>query len=430
LFGAPFVLAAVDFALRARISRLPRDFFASLLAASLMTGAKTSNLPLLLPWAIAIWPSLALIRRYWLPAMAVGLIALFASAMPILVCNAYYYHGDWAGLSAEGDNKKGNVALRTALNTTVMALQNLVPPVFPLANLWEQAVHHTMPAGLMQRLQETIVEPGLADFQLGEMQIEENAGMGLGVCLLLIFSVAAAAPAKGAGFFRSQFASGEALWLACLRWSPLVSLFALLSQSEVYPLARILAPYYPILLPCFLAGPAQEPVVGRRWWRALAGLVFLMAGMLLVVSPSRPLFPAMTIFSRLQAAHPESKALARAATVYVTYHDRPRAFAPALANLPPDLRILGLFTYDDPETSLWQPFGSRRIEHVRPDDTRDSLDERGIHYILIPPGKLETYFHRTPEDWVRSLNATVIKKIPLQLRIVDGTNDWWLVKLP
>ena len=40
LFGAPFALAAVDFALRARISRSPRDFFTSVLAAALMTSAK------------------------------------------------------------------------------------------------------------------------------------------------------------------------------------------------------------------------------------------------------------------------------------------------------------------------------------------------------------------------------------------------------
>jgi hypothetical protein len=58
LFGATLALAAVDLALRANRSKLPRDFFASLLAAAMMTSAKMNNLPLLLPWAVAILPAL------------------------------------------------------------------------------------------------------------------------------------------------------------------------------------------------------------------------------------------------------------------------------------------------------------------------------------------------------------------------------------
>src|SRR5882724_7635511 len=71
LFGAPFALAAIDFALRAKISKSPRDFFASILAAALMTSAKTSDLPLLLPWAIAILPSLKFLLRRPLATAAI-----------------------------------------------------------------------------------------------------------------------------------------------------------------------------------------------------------------------------------------------------------------------------------------------------------------------------------------------------------------------
>ena len=71
LFGATFALAAVDFALRANLSRSSRDFFASGLAAAMMTSAKTSSLPLLLPWAIAFLPSLKLILRWPLRTAAV-----------------------------------------------------------------------------------------------------------------------------------------------------------------------------------------------------------------------------------------------------------------------------------------------------------------------------------------------------------------------
>ncbi|MGH7975779.1 MAG: hypothetical protein ACREC8_03860 [Limisphaerales bacterium] len=70
LFGATFALAAVDFALRTKNSRSAGDFFTSILAAAMMTSAKTGNLPLLLPWAIAILPSwkMIFVRRPFLSA--------------------------------------------------------------------------------------------------------------------------------------------------------------------------------------------------------------------------------------------------------------------------------------------------------------------------------------------------------------------------
>jgi hypothetical protein len=58
LFGAVFALAAVDYALRARMGGSRTAFFTSILAAALMTSAKTANLPLLLPWLVALLPSL------------------------------------------------------------------------------------------------------------------------------------------------------------------------------------------------------------------------------------------------------------------------------------------------------------------------------------------------------------------------------------
>ncbi|MDW8310721.1 MAG: hypothetical protein RMK20_15220, partial [Verrucomicrobiales bacterium] len=52
-FPTVYALAAVDFALRARVSGRFSDAAASGLAAALLVGAKASNLPLLLPWAVA-----------------------------------------------------------------------------------------------------------------------------------------------------------------------------------------------------------------------------------------------------------------------------------------------------------------------------------------------------------------------------------------
>lgn len=423
LFGATFVLAAVDFALRANVSRSPRDFFASILAAAMMTSAKTGNLPLLLPWAVAIFPSIKPAFRRPLITSAVCAFAIFASALPTMVLNAKFC-GDWSGLVLETDDLKKDPAFQAGANAVLLTIENLVPPVFPPAGKWNQAVERMMPPGLGARLQQTIQWPD-SKLQLNEMQIEENAGLGFGVSILLLMSVAATLFAKPG---RRQ-PPGGATWQTCVRLAPLVSLVALMTQSHMSFIARLMVPYYTLLLPPFLACAGHETLLKKRWWRAAAFAVFFMAAGLLVLSPARPLFPALTILGKIQPHAPDSRLSARMEKVYSVYRQRPDAFAPARDLLPPDMTILGLIRFDDPETSLWRPFGSRRIEHVCPGDTPADLKRRGIEYVLVKTDGFELWFGCSPGDWFKRMNAQVLKIIPLQLRAAVPATDWYLVKL-
>ena len=196
-----------------------------------------------------------------------------------------------------------------------------------------------------------------------------------------------------------------------------------MSQSEVYPIDRILAPYYALLFPLFLANPAHEPLVKKTAWRVAAFAGFVMAAGLLIVSPARPLFPVQTILKRFPDAP------ARVRVVYSVYAGRNDAFAPARDILPPGLKVLGLTTYDDPETSLWRPFGSRRIEHVCPDDTAEQLKARGVEYILARDEVFGKWFNCSLDDWLKKMNARVVQTIPLTLRASTGPRDWYLVRL-
>ena len=211
---------------------------------------------------------------------------------------------------------------------------------------------------------------------------------------------------------------------------PWLSLLALLEQSTIFTIARVLTPYYGLLLPALLAGPAQARLVRQGWWRLLAGAVFIMALGLLAVLPARPLFPAQSLLAALPSGAARSPLVQLAQRTYGIYSQRHDAFAPVLALLPPDAKTLGLFTYDDPEAALWRPFGSRKIEHVCPPDTAADLKQKGIHYVLINPQKLEAWFHQPAADWVRSLGGTVVQIIPLDIRVSDGPQDWWLIQLP
>ena len=305
---------------------------------------------------------------------------------------------------------------KTGVNIVQGALQNFVPPVFPAAGKWNRLMDWELPPTLAARLDRTM-EGTQCRFHLEQMQIEENAGLGFGLSVLLVVSIVAAFLARG------RISGGGSPWLACVRWSPFISLLVLLAQSNLYPLARLLTPYYGLLLPPLLVLAGHETVVRKRWWRLAVGLVFVMAAGLLAVSPPRPLFPVQTILAKMQSPP------GRVQTVYSVYRGRNDAFAPVRAALPSNVKILGLVTFDDPETSLWRPFGSRRIEHVTPQDGSADLKALGIEYILVKPDAFGKWFNGTPEDWFKQMNAKVVQTNPLNLRAADGVRDWYLVQL-
>jgi hypothetical protein len=421
LFPAPFALAAVDFALRAKISRSPRDFFTSILAAALMTGAKATGLPLLLPWAVAILPSLKLILRWPVRTMAVCIIAFAASFLPNAILDEHYC-GDWTGMAADRPGMVKSPAFKTSVNSGLAVIENLVPPVFPVAGKWNRMMDQLLSPEMQARLSR-IMESPQCRFHLEQMQIEEIGGLGFGVSFLLLASVAAASFAR-----RAHSVCGSP-WLACVRWSPVISLLALLSQSNLYEIARVLTPYYALLLPPLLACAGHNRLVKFFWWRATAFAVFFIAAGILIISPARPLFPAGIFLEKIHAAAAQHPSLARAETVYSVYAARNDAFAPAKEILPPGVKILGLITYDDPETSLWRPFGSREIKHVSPADTASDLKARGIEFVLVKGDAFGKWFNGSLDDWLKKMDAQVIQKIALRLRAGTPASDWYLVKL-
>ncbi|HEV2330970.1 MAG TPA: hypothetical protein VGY56_19485 [Verrucomicrobiae bacterium] len=425
--GAPFVLAAIFFALRARVSGRASDLFTSILSAALMTAAKTSNLPLLLPWGIAILPVLKTILQRPVATAAVCVVACFASFLPTAIANQYFCR-DWSGLSLEALEEHGSLPTRLGVNTVYTAFCNLTPPVFPEADKWNSFVQREIPLRLIDKLQENFTEIGPARLLAPQMQTEEWAGLGFGVTLLAATSALVAVILCRKSFFQFRFRSFDDLSRTGIVLSAWVAAFALLSQSEVTPIARIMAPYYILLLPLLLRAPIHEQLLKKIWWRASAFIVFALAAGLLVISPARPLFPVGHLLEKLQTEHSNSRSRARIQEVYSVYRDRNHAFAPALAVLPPNEKVLGMVTYDDPEAALWQPFGSRRVVCVKPDDTAAWLKSQGVQYILA---RSTLFGEQFPDydDWARKTDARLVRKIKLNIRADTGPLDWYLLKL-
>jgi hypothetical protein len=429
MFGAVFALAAVDFALRARESHRLGDALLSILALSLMTGAKASNLPLALPWLIAFLAAWRVWLRRPLALAAICLPALACSFVPNAILNGLYTGGDWSGASVEHiQHMVGHCPawVRLANNSVMDVLDNLVPPVFPLASQWNRLADRLIPPGFAA-ITQAHFETGPAHWELQDLQIEENAGLGFGVTVLFLISIACAWLHRRSRSNNHHTSRNFFPLLLCL--APWIAQTYVMCTIGFSSGARYMAPFYPLMMMGLLRGRAHTLLVAKTWWRWSAGLVFTLALFLLVISPDRPLVPAQWALNHLPASLQSKPAIAHAIRVYSVFGTRSDAFAPVRAALPADASIIGLITFDDPETSLWRPFGSRRIRHVLPEDSSSDLRHAGIRYIAVGQARFAQLFPEPFDAWLARVNGRVISTFSLDLRAGDPPFTWFIVEL-
>ena len=447
-FPTVYLLAAMDFACRAWNSRRPSDRWHSLLAAALMTGAKASNLPLLLPWALVFLPC------FWLTNAGKGahknpspplsptwtrggkrvisvvllLLVMLVSFLPTAIINLRYC-GDWSGLALElpGMQMK-NPLVGIWGNCFLFLLDNLIPPFFPIAGWWNQHALSVLPRWL--------VGPLVANFEpsfqwLWELPSEDWVGLGFGLSWLVIFAVLAAwrvGPARN-----PQWAPLDALPDGLRRWiilAPWVAVLVYCIKSGMATGARLISPYYPLLLPLLLAGARQAAVIRRRWWQVMVWVVVGLALPVLVLTPGRPLWPAHMILSRLQTLYPEQRLIGRALNVYSVYNIRADPLAGVRSLLPPELRVVGFMARgDDTDISFWRPFGSRRVEHVLVSDSAAEIRQRGIEYVVAGDYNFElngTSF----AAWQHSTGAQLVAETNATVRVSEKPQTWYVLRFP
>jgi hypothetical protein len=425
-FPTVYALAAIDFAARAWSSRRTADLWHSILAAALLTGAKASNLPLLLPWAILIFPMLPLLRKKLTATALVILLAALISFLPTAILNIHYL-GDWSGLSIEheGMNMK-NPAVGVWGNALLIGFNNFIPPLCPFAGWWNQNALTILP--------HFIVAPMQANFEngfhiIGELPIEDSAGVGLGLSALLLVSFVAARFVKNRAIENEipvhMLIPREFSRLVLA--APWIALLAYGMKSGMVTPQRLIAPYYFLLVPLLLVGSGQSQIIRRCWWRALAGGVLILALVVLILSPDRPLWPAKTLLSKFHLQHPDNHLINRALKVYTVYSQRWDSLAGVRALLPPGIKIVGfLGSEDDCDISLWRPFGERRVEHFVLTDSPEEIRDRA-EYVVVS-GSYLAERGISFDDWLQKSGAEFIASTNAMLKITSGTQSWQIVR--
>ncbi|HEX7653986.1 MAG TPA: hypothetical protein VF607_10795 [Verrucomicrobiae bacterium] len=417
LSGLVFLLLALDFGWRARNAQHPGFLYLAILAGAVLTGNKLSNLPLGLPILVVILPAIWQLGRRPLLTLVVFMVAVVASALPIIAANWHYTHS-WHG---DPDNR-GKLQLNNPVagmvgNTFLVAEQSLCPPVLPGAVRLNEQLTQALPTYVLNNY------PCLKAGRLNEIPGEEGAGLGVAVTLpLLVVLGGALWRRKGwSGLRRVLPPVVVAGWLATL-------VFFCKMGSEAGP--RLLVPYYLLMLAPILLLRVQESWWRSRVWRGwLAGLA-LSTYVILIFSVNRPLFPFNWLTHTFQPMISRHALLQRAARAYQIYATRNDLLAPVRRYLPAEVHELGFIAdSNDPEYSLWRPFGQRRLYYPLP-RIKDYLAAPTPGFVVIKKRFWDESQLPDLAHWVADHQGQVKEVVSIQRLVSEGPEDWYLVQFP
>ncbi len=417
-FPTVFALAAIHFGLQAHTSQRVSDLWYAILAAALLTGAKASNLPLLLPCAILIFPLLPLLLKNTFRSIGIILIALTVSFLPNAVLNIYYCH-DWTGAILESQGLAMNHPLVGIWgNALLLIVNHLIPPLFPLAGWWNQHALDWLPHFLATPMIANF-EPGFQT--VGELPTEDWIGLGMGLAILLGASVLAG------WFCRAKKTSNQPFILRLVLFSSWLALLAYAAKSGMVTPQRLIAPYYPLLIASLLIGSHHVIIVRKTWWKFLCASTIFSAFIILVLAPDRPLWPAKTILTKLAAQHPQSANFSRALNVYTTYSLRSDPLVGVRNLLPPDATNLGFVAGpDDMDVSLWRPFGGRTVQHFFATEPPKDIGQQ-VPYAVVAGYNL-TLKNIQLTNWLAQSGGKIIATTNATLKLNEGAQPWYIVK--
>ena len=402
-----YALAALTFALRARAEKKFAWLWLSLLAAAVMSAVKPTNLPLLLPCFVAACPSWRLLLTRPLASAALAAFGALASFLPMALLN-WQHTGSWKGyLPVSGPviwwhwgpgDEPSSPFWGIIGNTFYLVVQNLLPPFFPWARAWNEAMHHFL---------QTPFGAHFTSFEsfgrLNRSVSPVSAGIGLNVVIVMLVSIFSLLKFRGTVLPLTR----PAIY-GWLRWTPWLALLLFMAKVGACQSARYLATYYPLLAIVLLMQPSMAALVRRRWWQRLVLLLMTVTLLFMSYDCGRNVIPSF-VFARLQASH--RPGFLKVLDDYYQTRLTIAAYWEFTSRHSADQAVVGYATIcGGLEPGIWRPWGHGRAERILPDDSPEWARSRGIQYVFVEDAALNET-HETIQQWLERFQATLLDQM-------------------
>ena len=216
-------------------------------------------------------------------------------------------------------------------------------------------------------------------------------------------------------------------WGLAISLSGLMAMAVCMAKLGAMATPRLLAPYYPLLIGSVLFVPGATRLIRQLWWRRLALCVALSSLFVVVLTPARPLWPALAILRKIDSMAPGNPLAKRALNVYTIYQGRSDALAPLRQFVVSGESQVGFVGLNDPETALWRPFGTRVVKEVTVSNQWDIA--RKPITVMASNAAVEEIFGQTVDGWVTSLHGRVIGQTKILKLAAVGPEDWFAIRL-
>jgi hypothetical protein len=402
-----YALAALAFALRAREEKKFGYLWLSLLATSVLTAVKPTNLPLLLPCFVAACPSWRLILIRPLASAALAVFCVLASFLPMAFLN-WLYTGSWKGyVLTSGPVLAGQWGPGQELpsafwgiigNTFYLAVQNLLPPFFPWAPAWNEAMHHFLQTPLGSHF-----VPFETFGWLNRSVKATSAGLGLHIIMVAVLALMFIWKRRGVALplYRPLFFS----WLV---WTPWLALLVFMAKVGACQSARYLATYYPLLALALLTRSEMASLVRCRWWQRLVLSLMALTVMFMVYENGRCFIPSSVFARVLTSPHP---GILKVLDAYYQARLSVAAYWEFTSHHSANEAVVGYATMcGSLEPGMWRPWGHGRVERLLPDDSPEWVRSRGIHFVFVEDPAL-TENRETIQQWLERFHATLVDQM-------------------
>ena len=427
-YSVNYLLAAIAFAAFAFHSRQASGLWFAILATALLTGAKVSNLPLLLPLGVLLLS--LLVRLPWfnwrLPVVLI--VAIFCSFLPLTFLS-WQNTGDWAGDPTDQWSVKTHGAIGgLAANLVLLAHDATQPPLLPSSQHVNAALEKFNNSPFADWLRQSHGE--FSRVHYGVMAYEGPAGLGFGLAFYVAFLII------GMWFIKTNATTSACSsaslplsvrltpWLAWLAFA----VYLVKLGSDHSP--RIAAPFYPLLLVALLRCPRVTVLERKKISGALAGLAAATVIPIIILTPARPLIPVAAI-----AKISHSTAVEKIAKEYRFWDSLRDDLAPLRNQLPPDVTRLGYAGgFHDTAYGLCQPLGSRVIVELGlPPGAHAALPPPDLTYAVVTERGIKERYQFDLATWLARTGSEIIftypRNVMLDAHSPPKYESWYLVKL-